>query len=250
MPLMKKLLALHMVDSQVRGLRSRVENAQIHLRAQERQHSEAEHRYEELQTRKRHIQAKIANLESEGDRLDGQLEKYREDLNSASTNKQYSAVLSELNTVKEARAKLDDQMLSEMEATESLDAELEEANHALEERRKLRDHAQKQLEERQREIGERLAELEEERDRAAADVPDRALSVFDEMAEMTDGEPMAPVSVIDKRRREYACGACSIHMPFEQVMVLMGDPSEIVQCTNCHRILYIQPENADAMAAK
>lgn len=250
MPLMKKLLALHLVDSQVRGLRSRVENAQYTLRAQERQYSEAEHRLEELQTRKRHIQAKIANLESEGARLDEQLEKYREDLNSASTNKQYSAVLSELNTVKENKGKLDEQMLAEMEAAETLDAEIEEAGQAVDERRKLRDHAKAQLEERQKEIGERLAELEEERDRAAAEVPDRALSVFDEMVEITDGEPMAHVDVIDKRRREYACGACSIHMPFEQVMVLMGDPSEIVQCTNCGRILYIQPENADAVGAK
>lgn len=250
MSLMENLLKLYQVDAQVRGLRTRLNSATRYYEAQTRQLDEIAQRLEELRTRKRHVQAKVANLETEGSTLDQQMEKFRGDLNSAVTNKQYSAVLTELNTVKTARGRLDDAILAEMEQTEEIDKEIEEVGRQLAERAKICDVAEAQVKDRTEEVGSRLTELEAERKVAAASVPGPARAVFDEMADVYDGEAMANVEEIDRRHREYACGACNLHLPFEQVVTLMSPTSELVRCPACGRILFMKEEVRGALAPK
>lgn len=250
MSLMENLLKLYRVDSQVRGLRSRLDAARRYHNAQTRLLEEISQRKAELETRRRHLQAKIANLESEGATLDEQLEKFRRDLNSASTNKQYSAVLAELNTVKVERGKIDDAILAEMEQVESLDTEIAEVETEIAEREKVRDVAAAQLREREEDVGERLNELEQERTAAAADLPSNALAVFESASETHEGEAMAAVEEVDRRHREYACAACNLHMPFEQIASLMGSSDQIVRCTACGRILYLQEDLRGALTPK
>jgi predicted nucleic acid-binding Zn-ribbon protein len=83
---------------------------------------------------------------------------------------------------------------------------------------------------------------------AAEAVPGNALAIFDEIAAAHDGEVMAPVEEIDRRRREYACGECNMHMPFEQIASLMGQADAIVRCTACGRMLYLQEEVRGALS--
>jgi chromosome segregation ATPase len=64
MSLIQSLLNLHKVEVQVRGLRSRLDNAQRYLATQDRALRELSQSLEELQSRKRQTQAKIANLET------------------------------------------------------------------------------------------------------------------------------------------------------------------------------------------
>ena len=250
MTLMDSLLHLNQVDAQVRGLRSRLESAQRYLDAQTRQLAELNNALSELQTRRKHVRASVANFETEMAGVDERIEKLRNELNSAETNKQYTAILTELNTVKARRAEVEDHALREMESVETLDAQLEQARGQVAEREKIRGIAEQQLAERRAEIGERLGELEAERAQAAAAVPPDVLHVFEEMAYIFDGEAMAEVSEINRRHREYACGACNIHLPFELVSQLMGGSHSVVRCASCQRILYMQDDLRGALTKK
>lgn len=250
MSLMDNLKKLHTVDAQVRGLRSRVDSAGRYLRAQERQCSEIEERIVELESRQKQMRAKLGNIETEAKGIDDQLEKFRGDMNTASTTKQYNAVLVELNTAKATRSELDDQMLSEMEAIDKLGEEIKSVEAELEERRKVRTHAAAQLEERKADVGDRLAELEAEREQAAADVPQDVRETFDQIAEEHDGETLAPLEEISKRHREYACGACNIQVTFDQVSILTGNPTSLVLCNACGRILYAGDDIRAALTPK
>ncbi|NNF41480.1 MAG: hypothetical protein HKO59_13435 [Phycisphaerales bacterium] len=250
MTLMESLTKLYGIDRQVRGLRARLDAAERYHNAQQHQLAAVTQQHDELQTRKRQVQARIGNLETEGAGLDEQLEKYRNDLNSAATNKQYTAVLTELNTVKDQRSKLDDSMLEMMSEVERLDEEITAIEAQQAERAKIVDHAAAQLAERRGEVGTRLAELEAERDDAADDVPGPELAVFEEMANAHDGEAMAQVEEIDRRHREYACSECNMHMPFETVAALMSPGCGMVRCTACGRILFMQEEVRGALAPK
>lgn len=159
-------------------------------------------------------------------------------------------MLSELNTVKTARAKTDDQILEEMTQIETLEEELAAIETQVEERQKIVQLAQEQLKEREREVSTRLAELEQERATAAANVPPADLAVFEEISFVHDGEAMARVEEIDRRRREYACGECNMHLPFEQVAILMSSGSGLVRCTACGRILFLHDETRGALTPK
>ena len=166
------------------------------------------------------------------------------------TNKQYTAFLTELNTAKSTRGDIEEQIIQEMERIEQLDAELATLAEQTTERTKVCDVARDQLEERQVEIGERLAELETERSQAAAGVPGQHLAVFEELAANYEGEAMAPVDEIDRRHRDYACGACHMTVPFEHIAVLASAAESLVRCTACGRIIFLQEEIRGALAKK
>jgi predicted nucleic acid-binding Zn-ribbon protein len=242
MALVENLLNLHRVDSQVRGLRSRLTQAERYLAAQEKQLGDLLRQHHELQARRKQFQAGIANNEIELKTVDGRLEKLRNDLNSAVTTKQHQAVLSEMNTIKTKRGEIEDRMLGDMEQVEKLAEQFSALETQIAERTKVRDRAKAELEERRNDVGARLAELETEREHAAALLPEPVLGLFEKLADDFEGEAMAQVEEIDRRSREYACGACNMHLPYEQVSQLSIRDETVVRCPSCTRILYVQEE--------
>jgi len=250
MGLVDSLLNLYRVDVQVRGLRSRLNSAERYLAAQTKQWTDLQQQQQEFQTRKRHLQATIGNLEIEVKSIDDRLEKLRNELNNAPTNKQYAALLAELNTVKTTRGGIEDRMLADMEQVEKIQEQLAAVEAQIVERTKVRDLAQAQLDERRNDVGHRLSELEIERQHAAAVVPAPALAIFEEVADSHEGEAMSAVEEVDRRHREYACGACNMHIPFEQVSLLTSRNDSVIRCPSCMRILFMQEEMRGTLAKK
>ena len=248
MALIDNLLTLYKVDRQVRSLQSRVESAQIYLNVQNKQMDtiavERAENDQQLMQRK----ANIAIVETETGSIDSRVEHLREDLNKAVNDKEYKALLAEMNTLKDRRRAFEDEELIEMSAVESLEANATEINTRAEERTKVLRVAQNELQTRQAEIAEQLAELEKERGSAAAVIPEDILSDFDEIADDYDGESMASIEIIDKKRKEYSCTSCSLHLPMETVAVLMGSKETVVKCGQCDRILFLEEASREALS--
>ena len=249
MSLIDDLLELNLVERQLRGLQSRVASAEIYFFAQKRQMKELEQRLEELQTRRKQRQVAMHGHETDAKAIDERLEKLRNDLNTAATTRQYSTVLEEMNTLKSSRSSTDDLILTEMSEIELVDTDLAELNESITERKTVLDSAENELEERKAEIADRVSTLKTEREVKSAVIPASALGVFLQCAEDFEGDAMAAIEEIDKRRREYSCGSCNLNMPFNIVVQLLGAKESIVQCENCLRILYVTPEmKAEAVA--
>jgi predicted nucleic acid-binding Zn-ribbon protein len=247
MPLIENLLALYSVDKQVRGLTSRVESAQIYLNVQERQLKEIElERAENTQHRMQH-QSHIATIETETGSLDDRINHLREELNKAVNDKQYSAVLAEINTIKAQRKAFEDEELTEMSAVEILEENAKSIKTREEERKTLLDAAASELKTRKTEIAESLAELEVQREAAASIIPEDALSTFDSIADDYEGESMAAIDVEDLKRREYSCNSCSLRISLEALTTLLGSSENIITCGSCDRILYLKDDTRQAI---
>ncbi len=242
MSLIAQLVNLHRVDSQVRGLRTRLDTAQRHVAAQDSLLSTLARQRQELEAQRKQLTARVAGMEVEGKAVDERLEKLRGELNSAQTTKAYNALLSEVNGLKQDRSSLDDRMLAEMEQIEKLKVEAEKVDLSLNERQRIRDIAASEMAEREAEVTDRLNELQRERDAAATSIPDPTLELFRKLGDMHDGDALAPIEEVDRRNREYCCGACNMHLPFESFARLTSPGGGIVQCSSCHRILYLTEE--------
>ena len=247
MTLIENLLALFQVDRRLRSLRARVDSAETYVSIQQRQLQSLQDRHAELITRKRQRQAHTGNLETEAAAVDERTEKLREELNAASTTRQYHAVLNEVNSLKDKRREVDEQTLVEMTGVEEIKAEVTELDEKITERAKVLDAAKAELASRCEEIKESLAELEVEREQKTSGIPSDIQSLFDELAANFEGESMASIQLIDKRRHEYACDTCNVQLPFDVVNRVTGRPDEIVQCNGCLRILYASEGAREAL---
>ena len=250
MPLIENLLALYTVDRQVRSLRARVESAQIYLRVQEKQIADIDVERTEVEQQLKQRKSNIALIETETGSIDDRIVHLREELNNASNDKQYSALLAEVNTLKERRKAFEEEELLEMASAEELEGRLTEIQGRWDERQKVLASAKQDLETRENEVSEQLTELENERDTAAALIPEATLEQFDTIADDFDGEAMAAIEVLDQKRKEYGCTSCSLQIPLDSITKILGHPDDIVTCVSCDRILYLENETKEAIASK
>jgi len=244
MSLTDDLLSLYRVDSQLRGLRTRVDNAVHTLKVREKQLAGLIQKHAELESNIRQLTATVENLEGESNDFRDRIEKLRTELNAATTDKQYQAILAEMKVVQEQRDIIDEQNLTEMDRLEGLKVKKNELADQITERTKIRDLSITELSDRKSEIAERVEELERERAVAAGVIPEVKLAIFNRVAEDTDGETLSPVNEINKKRHEYSCGACHIEIPYNLVVTLLAGGKDIQQCPQCMRILHLEPAEA------
>jgi predicted nucleic acid-binding Zn-ribbon protein len=246
MALNEALHRLFLVDQQVRGLESRLSGARRRVKAQQGQLHQLNQQATELRDQLRRTEAHQATLENEIASADTRINHLRDQMNAVKTNKEYSAMLVEVNTLKADRSKLEDSALESMSRIEELRGELEKAEQQIAEQQRIKANADSELADREGEVQEQLDRLRSEREHAASEVPDESLLVFERLAETYEGEAMAPIIEEDRRRLEYVCGGCYMQIPVEKVNLLLTQ-DQMVRCSSCSRILYMEPELKDAM---
>lgn len=240
---------LFLIDQQVRGLEGRLTSARNHVRAQQTKLDKFTAEHAKLQQQRKQLKATEANHETEISGFEQRIAKLREQMNSAKTNKEYSATLVEVNTIKADKSKIEEKALELLTQIEQVEAQIAEIEAKITEQTKIKEMADRDLAERQTEVGEQLDELKGQRAEAATHVPSDALVVFEKLADALDGEAMAPVIQEDPRLMEYICGGCYMQIPMERLNQLITQ-DDIVRCPSCSRILYLEQELKTSMGIK
>lgn len=240
-----KLLRVYQADRQIRGLRGRVQAAERFLGQHERNLAELDAKRASLKAQSRQLQATLHNDEAEIAGLDERITKLREQLNAATTNKQYTALLTEVNTFKADKAVVEERTLESMARLEEVAGALAEIEKQRAELVKLRDHAAAERDARATEIKDRLTELEAERAIAAADVPPDVMSDYEAETELRDEDVMASIEEMDRKRMEYCCSACQVLLPMDVVSTSINGGT-ICRCPSCRAFLYIEESTRDA----
>ena len=173
--------------------------------------------------------------------------KLRTALNTAKTNKEYAAYLTEINTHKADNAKLEEEVLKIMQDVDTVKAQGEALKAQVDaEELRLKEVQKNSAEEVQRLTG-MFDELTARRAQSAGQVQPEALAVFERLSIGNEGEAMALIEVHGKRPPfDYVCGGCYMSLNAEHANVLRVR-DEIRTCDNCKRILYLeaaQTENA------
>ena len=250
MPLLENLLTLFRVDSQVRALSGRVDNAKTYLKAQEQQLATQEKQKVELETQVRQLQASVHALEVDQKVATERVEKLRGELNNSTNDKQYKAILNEMKVLETQKDDIVKRAVEAMVRVEDTKKRLEVHLATMAERLKIRDIAKSKLDECMGDVGERLAELQAERNKAADLIPEKDRKVFDRVADLTQGETMSEVTIVDLRHREFACGECNIEVPFETYAKLSSNAETVIQCKACARILFLAEANRHSEKAE
>jgi predicted nucleic acid-binding Zn-ribbon protein len=231
-PDLEKLVRLHDVDSHLKRVQSdlaeipRLRKEIDDRLARDRSHLDAaKAALESSQKARKQNEASVQDLETKRS-------KYRGQLMEVKTNKEYTAVLHEIEGVERDIKAREDVILEEMEKAEALaqDVRGEEADF-----KAVEVDAQKE----KGELDARAATLEsegqrlgKERDAVAASLPEEALALYARIAKQR-GTGVAEA-------REGMCQACHVRMRV-QIWVEVKKNEQIFQCESCSRVLYYEP---------
>ena len=240
MSVTNQLLAVFRVDIEIQGLQNRLEGAERFLGEQTRKLADLGAQAESLQTQVRQLKATTSNAEGESARIKVHIDELREKMNNANTNKEYKALLSEVNNLKEQRAEHDAQAIEGLEKIEQLEKKLAELESSKVDRDKVRGVAESDRQKRADDIAEKLAELRAKREQLVVDVPKHALAIYEELLENRGEDAMAPLEIVDRKRHEYVCGSSMMSVPVEVAASLMQ--GKLTTSPNDGCILYLTEE--------
>ncbi len=214
--------------------------------------------HEEHSGRKAEIEAVEAEgLAAEHDRreaeaalsdAEAQQKRYQEQLGRVSTQREYGALLSEIDTAKNQVSASEQAAIEAAERKEQADAKLSELNEAFHD---LDSRYRAELEKWECEkpaIADNVRQLEARIGDLRSTIPRNLLVLFDRLHERSSGVALARVrkmKVTTKKALQgntmWHCEACSFNVR-PQVLVEIRDRGSLSQCDSCKRILYWQDE--------
>jgi predicted nucleic acid-binding Zn-ribbon protein len=237
-PILNGLTKLQSVENRLRAAKAKLTRSRRSVIVQENQvrslQSALEAKKEELQLTK--VQSNRLELELKS--RDEEVNKLRAALNTSKSNKEYAAVLTQLNTTRADNTKIENQILDLMKAMETDEAECENIRRQIEGQKQQLEQTRKTSEAAASEQEAEIAKIQTEWNEVAKTIPAEPLKIFKRVAETYDGEAVAQVEVQEGRHGAYSCGGCFMGITAESVNLLMTR-DETIRCPNCTRILVL-----------
>ena len=193
-----------------------------------------------LEAKKEEIQltkVQFDRLELELKSRDETIGKLRASLNVAKTNKEYAAVLTQLNTTKADNSKIEAQSLELLKDMEVDEAECKDIQGQIDEQKEKLEQTRKESEASAGEYQVEIDKIQAEWDQVAQAIPLDALDTFKRVAETYDGQAVTTIEQQDGKGA-YSCGGCFMAITAESVNMLMTK-DDIIRCPNCTRILVL-----------
>lgn len=239
MSIHQQLMQLFLLEKQVRGLRSRLDQAARRVKVISVRMEDLRRQLAGLDQQQKQTRAVASQFEGEAKDMELRETRLREQMNSVKTNKEYQAMLVEVNTLKIERGKVEEKALTQLTKVDELASLIAEIKAKIDEQLVLLNSANSELAASDAEVRERLDAVTAEHVEACGLIPAELLKTFRRLAEAYDGEVMASVEEVNRRRREYNCGGCFMQIPLERVNVLLSGSEQIATCPSCGRLLYV-----------
>jgi predicted nucleic acid-binding Zn-ribbon protein len=223
------LMELQRLDKQLRVLYAEQQQLPQRLRSYEMVCTAAQQSLTHLQENIALSERQRRALERELDGLQAHLHKTQSRLHEVKTNKEYSAVLTEIDTGKQRIAAFEDQVLDLMERTEQHHHKYREQDRQLQAARQELEDQSRRVQQEQKALAERIALEETKRQRLVADLATQLYAMYQRLAALRDGQAVVYV-------QEGACGGCYLKVQ-PQLISEIRRQDKLIACPHCQRLL-------------
>jgi predicted nucleic acid-binding Zn-ribbon protein len=237
-PILNGLIKLQSVENRLRIEKSKLTRCRRNVIIQENQirtlQNSLEAKKEEVQLSK----VQFDRLELELKSRDESISKLRASLNTAKTNKEYAAVLTQLNTTKADNSKIETQSLELLKSIEADEAECKEIQGQIDEQKQHLEQLRTDAEIMAGKLQIEIDKIQAEWDEVAQTIPEKPLEIFRRVTETYDGQAVSMIEQQGGKKGAYSCGGCFMGLTAECVNLLMTK-DDIIRCPNCTRILVL-----------
>lgn len=211
---------------------------------------------QELHSQYSEQKAKIDALEAEAEEADHQrrlaestaaeaqtkLKRYQEQISQVRTQREYGAILQEIDTVKNDIKALEEEAETAGSRSEEIEGELSTERESFGSVETQYNEELEKWEAQKPEVAERVKALEKDVEALKKALPRPTLGLFERVLTHHGGQAMAAVHSaerIGKGPAIFHCSACNYRVR-PQVVVEIRNMQALVQCENCKRILYLE----------
>ena len=212
----------HIMDKKNEGP-LKIKELENELKAIEKEYQEELDRFEALKKSRREI-------DQETQDLDGKIEKSNIRLSNIKSNKEYKAVLKEIDALKKAKFQREEKSLQVMEEIEVLRKRCQDNEKEVAEGRKKLDKEKNEVQIKLKALDEELRLFEKKRVLFSQTVEQDLLKKYLFLKERKQGQAISPVS-------QAVCQVCHMRIPPQTFNELIRGDS-LLSCTNCGRIIY------------
>jgi predicted nucleic acid-binding Zn-ribbon protein len=237
-----KLYELHKYRVILHRLQEKARSADVAINARKKQVARLKAELDRLATTRRSGQSAADRKELEARSLQEKINKFRNQLNEAKTNKEYQALQNEIKFAGIEKARIEDQVLAEMDKVEKQVAESERAKAAV-------TQAENELAaleaEKAAEVEALQADIRKaERDCGdlAREIPADVMQQYNRVASRYEEDALCPIVVEGEGNGDaaYSCGGCFMRLTQNVYVKLRGNHDELLVCPSCTRILFLE----------
>ncbi|HET9226972.1 MAG TPA: C4-type zinc ribbon domain-containing protein [Thermoanaerobaculia bacterium] len=232
--------ALH----QLRDAERRLHGIPDWMRELHEEHASNKAEIEEIETSVEEAAKERRAAEAAASDAQEKLKKYQQQINRVSTQREYGALLQEIDTVKAQITASEEKALSLLERHEQAQKDLTARRETFREVEGRYATELARWEAEKPGVAQHVADLKARIAELRGKLPRGVVSQFERILDRYPGGALAPVRLIERpgrTQREWHCTACNYRVR-PQSVVEIRNGSGTVQCDSCKRILYLEAE--------
>ncbi len=225
-----QLIQLQGLDLRIQTLTRQRSDFPRQIESLELEIKDAEKKFQDSQALMEQLRKERRSLEGEVDALRVKLSKYKDQLMSVKTNKEYTAVLNEIDTCNKEIVSREDEVLDIMEKMDEHEKAVHGGQEALVARREAVRKQQAELRKQLEAVDAQLGNLQADRNRLQETISTSLLNLYSRIAGARKGVAMAEA-------RDLSCQVCHVRLR-PQMFNEVKKNDQIITCESCNRILY------------
>lgn len=231
---LKYLVELQILENKKAQLLRKREETPLKIATLDKEFAAFESEYLLRKTEHDHAVQLRRSEEKEIADLEARIRRSRQKEHDVKTNREYHALLKEIEDLQDEIRAHEDHVLELMEKIETLSQELKTSAQELEKRRKALEEEKVALRRECDQVDGKIAQLERLQTEIRQKLAPLIYNKWHTLAQRYKGMAVAPVT-------QGVCQMCHLNIPPQRFIELLRD-QDILTCPHCHRFIYT-PEN-------
>ena len=227
---MEQLIKLQNIDTKLKDLNDLLGDLPSKVEDLNNQEESTKNSISSKKIRSKELDLEISKIDLNISHASEKIEKLKDQLFLVTNNKQYDALMTEIDHLKGERTNSENQLIDLMEEKESTTQSIDSMESELQSLSENLNVRRKKLESVIEESAEEKSLLQKERDQNIKDIDQNMLEIYNRVIEHRGG--LAVVKL-----QGSACGGCGAHIPPQTVSEVRAK-SAVHTCGVCGRFLY------------
>jgi len=230
----KKLVDLQKVDAEIYTVQMGLTEKPAIIEELKNKFEATKAHLNHLEEKFKGIQLKRKELELEMKSKEDDIAKANSQLTQLKTNKEYTAKLNEIASIKADKSIVEEKILLSYDEADVVQSEISKEKVVVEAQEKQYLSRKKEIEDEIKVMEDRVRVLESQRKQQLPGVDRTLLNRYEKILAHKDGLGIAPL-------HGNACGGCHMNVP-QQTINAIKMHDQLIECEICQRIMYLEDD--------